>query len=427
MFFGCINGSRSEKIRCNCKLIIKPTIYQIDLIIVIDSIFLLIYTYIINIITIGGMDMSIKSYTLKLTAVLITVIMLFCSCAAAEKPSARVTVDGTKLVVNGNELWLSGMNAPWHNWNDFDGHMDVDFWEREFKRFKEDKINCVRIWVNCTGESIVDLGGDGSVKSVNEAHWTDLEKLFDLARENEVYVMATLLSFDHFKGGGGSGARWQSPVKNREFCDQYAEMYVKEFCNRFGDNEYVFSIDIMNEPDWVYENEECGKVPWENLSYFFGKCAATIHENSDILVTVGTGIIKYNSEKYEGDKVSDEYLQSLCENENAYLDFYSTHYYNWQMTWFSTPVGKTPEEFGLEGGKPCVIGETHNDDEAEISLSLSDKYKDLYNNGWSGILVWSQTDGTEDVWYGYSNTSKATKAMYEYVREKIYPNETADE
>ena len=202
MFFGCINGSRSEKIRCNCKLIIKPTIYQIDLIIVIDSIFLLIYTYIINIITIGGMDMSIKSYTLKLTAVLITVIMLFCSCAAAEKPSARVTVDGTKLVVNGNELWLSGMNAPWHNWNDFDGHMDVDFWEREFKRFKEDKINCVRIWVNCTGESIVDLGGDGSVKSVNEAHWTDLEKLFDLARENEVYVMATLLSFDHFKGGG---------------------------------------------------------------------------------------------------------------------------------------------------------------------------------------------------------------------------------
>ena len=56
--------------------------------------------------------MSIKSYTLKLTAVLITVIMLFCSCAAAEKPSARVTVDGTKLVVNGNELWLSGMNAP---------------------------------------------------------------------------------------------------------------------------------------------------------------------------------------------------------------------------------------------------------------------------------------------------------------------------
>lgn len=43
------------------------------------------------------------------------------------------------------------------------------------------------------------------------------------------------------------------------------EKYVKEFCTRYADEEYIFAIDIMNEPDWVYENEECGQIGWEHL------------------------------------------------------------------------------------------------------------------------------------------------------------------
>lgn len=377
----------------------------------------------------------------KVLAVLLAVMLFLCSCGKAdtgssgeaddtsaasdviEKPSARVTVNGTKFLVNDSELWLNGVNTPWHKWNDFDGHMDEAFWDAEFARLSEDHINCTRIWVNCTGETIVDLNEKGDVISVNEAHWSDLEKLFALAEKYEIYIMPTLLSFDHFKGAAGSGERWQALVKSREYSDNYAEKYVKEFCKRFGDNEYVFSIDIMNEPDWVYENEECGQVPWEDLGYFFGKCAATIHENSDILVTVGVAIVKYNSAKYEGDMVSDEYLQSLCSLEGAYLDFYSTHYYNWQRSWFNFPCDKSPKEFGLEVEKPCIIGETHNDDARQARMTLPEKYKSLYDNGWNGILVWMQTDDKEDqVWYRYDLTKAATNAMFDYIPEKIYPN-----
>lgn len=375
---------------------------------------------------------------IKTTAILLAVMLLFCACGkrdtvdtsdtsdtgdTPEKRSARVTVDGTKFFVNGRELWLNGVNTPWHKWNDFNGNMDETFWDCEFARLKEDHINCTRIWVNCTGETIVDLNDEGDVISVNEAHWSDLEKLFALAERYEIYVMPTLLSFDHFKGSGGSGERWQALVKSREYSDNYAEMYVKEFCKRFGDNEYVFAVDLMNEPDWVFENEECGQVPWDDLGYFFGKCAATIHENSDMLVTVGVAIVKYNSEKYEGDMVSDEYLQSLCGLENAYLDFYSTHYYNWQKPWFGFPCDRSPKAFGLAVDKPCMIGETHNDDEAEIHMTLSEKYKSLYDNGWSGVMVWMQTDDSEpQIWYGYDFTKAAVRAMYDYIPEKIYPN-----
>ncbi|MCM1165889.1 MAG: cellulase (glycosyl hydrolase family 5), partial [Ruminococcus sp.] len=145
------------------------------------------------------------------------------------------------------------------------------------------------------------------------------------------------------------------------------------------------------------------------------------HENSDILVTVGMGIIKYNSDKFEGNKVSDEYLYELTGSDKAYLDFYSTHYYNWQKPWFGFPCDKSPEAFGLDGTKPCLIGETHNDDEAEIGMSLSEKYRSVYDNGWCGIMVWMQTNGEEDVWYEYGLTEKAANYMAEYIPDKIYP------
>ena len=152
--------------------------------------------------------MTIRT-TIKTTAILLAVMLLFCSCGtgntedtadtydtvstvgtveAIEKPSARVTVDGTKFFVNGRELWLSGVNTPWHKWNDFNGSMDEQFWDAEFARLRADHINCTRIWVNCTGETIVDLNDEGDVISVNEAHWSDLDKLFALAEKYEIYI-----------------------------------------------------------------------------------------------------------------------------------------------------------------------------------------------------------------------------------------------
>jgi hypothetical protein len=224
-------------------------------------------------------------------------------------------------MVDGKELWINGVNTPWEKWNDFSGQMDEEFWDNTFAQLAADNINCTRIWVNCNGESIINLKTTGEIKSINEQHWTDLDKLFALAEKHGVYVMATLLSFDHFKEGNGGFNEWRTMITDKTLTDSFADTYVKEFCERYGSNEYLFSIDIMNEPDWVYENAECGQIDWENLSYFFGKCAAVIHETCDTLVTVGMGMVKYNSDIYSGSKVSDEYLQELTGDENSYLDF----------------------------------------------------------------------------------------------------------
>lgn len=335
--------------------------------------------------------------------------------------SARVSVAGTDFVVNGRTLWINGVNTPWQKWNDFTGNMDEEFWDNEFARLAGDNINCTRIWLNCNGEGIIRLDNEGNITGINEKHWDNLDRLFKLAEKHKVYVMPTFLSFDHFKEPKSSAGKWQALISDKAKTDKYAEKYVKEFCTRYADEEYIFAIDIMNEPDWVYENEECGRIGWEQLSYFFGKCAAVIHENSDILVTVGIGIIKYNSDEYEGNKVSDEYLRKLTDDSKAYLDFYSTHYYNWQKPWFGFPWDKSPYEFGLKDKKPCIIGETHNDDATEINMTLADKYKSVYENGWNGIMVWMQFTDSDYVWYRYDLTQLAANAMAELIPEKIHP------
>ena len=337
--------------------------------------------------------------------------------SSAEKTDAHVYIEGTKFMVGGKELWISGGNTPWFKWNDFDGNMDEEVWDKTFAQLAEDHINCTRIWVNCNGDSVVNVDYDGEIDHVNEAHWSDLDKLFAIAEKYKVYVMPTLLSFDHFKT-----TDWQKLIQSKEFTDSYAKLYVEEFCKRYGDCDYIFGIDIMNEPDWVFENEECGQISWDNISYLLGKCADVIHKNSNKLVTVGTAIVKYNSDDYEGNKVSDEYLKQLTGLDGAYLDFYSVHYYGWQRPWFGFPCDKSPEEFKLPHDRPCIIGETSNDDEKETKMTLSEKYKTMYDKGWNGLLVWMEPRKDEELmWYRYDLTREAANAMYEYAPDKIDP------
>ncbi len=151
--------------------------------------------------------------TIAAVSALITIFTFF-GCSQ-EKENARVYIEGTKFMVDGKELWINGVNTPWKNWNDFTGSMDegtlsgdlnIQFWDDEFARLVSDGINCTRIWINCEGENIVSLNGEGEIQGINENHWSDLDKLFELAEKNKIYLMPTLLSFDHFKSSTGVGS-----------------------------------------------------------------------------------------------------------------------------------------------------------------------------------------------------------------------------
>jgi len=333
----------------------------------------------------------------------------------------QVTVSGTEFMVNGNTLFFNGVNTPWDNWNDFGGNFNYVFWDEHFQLLRENGINSTRIWISCNGDVGMLIDSTGYVSGATTKHWNDLDSLFTLAEKHGIYIMATLMSFDHFKDTNKTYQSWRSMVQNETLMDAYIQNYVIPFCERYDDFNSLWSIDLCNEPDWVNENSECGKISWNSLCKFFAKEAAAIHKNSDILVTIGFGMIKYNSESFNGNMGSDKYLQSLYADEDAYLDFYSTHYYEWEAPWFGFPFDKDPVAFKLDGTKPCIIGEFPaagmiGNVSGSQEMSPYDCYLGLYNNGWNGAMAW--TSNGIDPSGSFDNFKQATLDIAELMKAK---------
>lgn len=329
----------------------------------------------------------------------------------------RVSIDGTSFVVNGEKTFMTGVNAPWQNWNDFGGNFNFEYWDEMFAEMEANGINSTRVWITCNGDVGINIDDKGFVTGATDEHWEDLDMYFLLAEKHHIYVMATLISFDHFKDTNQNYQKWRSMVQNDDAIDSYVQNYVIPFVKRYDKCEYLWSIDLCNEPDWVIEKEECGQLSWDSMGHYFARTAAAIHENSDILVTVGFGMIKYNSDKYEGDYGSDKFLKSCYDSDKAYLDFNSTHYYKWQVTSFGCPFVETPEEFGMDTSKPMVLGEceTAGFTTTKYDLSLADCYKFIYDNGWAGMIPWT-TDGTEPYGEFETNVVPAAKEFSQSIK-----------
>lgn len=349
---------------------------------------------------------------------------------APAEDSINIYIEGDKFMLDGEEVWLTGMNAPWQAWDDFGGNYNAEYWSKVFSAMNESGFNSCRIWINCSGNNGVEIDEDGFVTGATPEHWEDLDSLFSLAAENEIYIMATLMSFDHFKDSNWKHTRWRAMLQDTAKIDTYISNYVIPFCQRYDANDYVWSIDLINEPDWVIENAECGQLSWDCMGDYFARACAAIHENTDdMLVTIGFGMIKYNSTKYNGDYGSDEFLQSRYANENAYIDFTSVHYYDWQAAHFSSPFIISAEEFGVDMTKPRVVGEcSHEGIKALKQIKpIEECYEWAYNNGWNGVLAWTDRDifENEDGIAQWAAVKSAGEKMAEILNSETDASNTA--
>lgn len=330
----------------------------------------------------------------------------------------RIRVEGNYFVVgeDSRRIWINGVNTPWNNWNDFSGdRFDYAWWDAHFAALRSVGVNSSRVWINCTNnygrgsrqgsiETVMEIDENGIIHGVAESHWASLEQFFQIAERHGIYIMATLLSFDHFQYNEWHNSdpyRWRAMLQCADAIDSFVQNYTLEFVRRFGENPFLWSIDLMNEPDWVHENH--GHIPWEDISHFFARNAAAIRQNSDVLVTVGMAFNKYHSdvrgEGFEGNMVSDEFFQSLYDSPYARLDFWSPHYYDWMRQWFGHPFTSSPFGARRDGGwglcdsRPALIGETSG--HGTEGFTLTEDYLNAFENGWQGVMAWT-SNGVDD-------------------------------
>ncbi|MFT3952826.1 MAG: cellulase family glycosylhydrolase [Oscillospiraceae bacterium] len=334
--------------------------------------------------------------------------------------AAHVTISGNDFTVGGKTLWLNGVNAPWIAWNDFGGDFDLMSWNNHFQSLHNSGVNAARVWISCNGDVGMEISADGTFTGATTAHWEDLDSLVMLAEKYHIYLMATVMSFDHFKNTNQNYMSWRAMVQDDAKIDTYVNNYIIPLVKRYDSSDYFWSIDLCNEPDWVIENDECGKLSWDAMTHYFAKAAAAIHANSDVLVTVGMGMPKYNSDDYSGNVIADDKLKAIFGDDNAYMDFYSTHWYAWEYTSFTMPFLISPSIYKLDDTKPNVLGEFSATDNSYMLDGLTSKYKGLYENGWDGGFAW-KSSGTNDGNGLIYDIVPATQAMVEIAKDKIFP------
>ncbi len=358
---------------------------------------------------------------------LITVCLIF---SANSLFAQRIKTEGTIFTVEGKDIFMNGVNTPWDKWNDFGGKYRHKFWDTEFQRIREAGGNSSRIWISCDGEKGIKINSDGFVSGATKAHWEDLDDMFALAQKHQIYIMATLLSFDHTKASHPNYKKWRKLISNKEKVDAYVANYVIPFVTRYKNNPYLWSIDGCNEIEWIHQDKDNAQAPWENLQYLMAKVAVAVHQNSEILFTVGSAAIKWNSDApspMEKNYWSNQSLQSQVNSPLALLDFYSPHYYGWVVKWFGNfCTEKTPSDYGIND-RPCMIGENPAtgiffqtaSNEDSLVVPIQDAFIKTYENGWKGLMVW--TSNGVDRFGSLQHCSQGLKAFYKKYPEKTYP------
>ncbi len=302
----------------------------------------------------------------------------------------RIYIDGNQFKVDGKPIYLNGCNTPWNKWNDFGGKYDSLFWENEFKRLHENGMNSVRVWISCDGEVQPYIDSTGFVTGVSDKFWKDVDHLIKTAEANQLYLMATMLSFDHVKITHENNNVWRQMLNDSSKVRSYILNYLLPFVKRYENNPYLFSIDLCNEIEWMQEKEECGNFKWNILQRYVAMCAASIHHSgSKVLVTMGSAGVKWNSDKAIANFWSDMNLQKQFSDKAAFLDFWQFHYYSWINPYFGNPFSKSPADYNIND-RPVVVGEMPAKESGLPSgLTMFQAFNELLNNGYSGHFPWT--------------------------------------
>ncbi|MBE8712450.1 cellulase family glycosylhydrolase [Sphingobacterium hungaricum] len=348
-----------------------------------------------------------------------------------------VSISGNKFYVNQKPIFFNGINTAWQKQSDYSldflgRNFDYAWWNTEFQRYKDNKINLARIWIHGSGSHSPSLNGDGLVTGATSQFWSNMDQLVQLAKSKGVYLMVTFWSFDMVKNTSSKHLQYRQIINDVNKTQWYTEYFLVPFLQRYENEPTIMGYDICNEPEHMWRDANCGYLNKNNVIRFVAWCAAKINEFSSKPVTVGSMWIIFNSDRYAswdthgGNNYSNAKLQAQYNNSNAYLDFYSPHWYQWQSSGapFATSVG-----YWLDNGnKPVLIGETPGyninsssyNNAGNWNITLANYYKQSYWNGYAGVCAW-KNPWENDNYGNFDAIKTATNDFYINYPALVYP------
>lgn len=343
-------------------------------------------------------------------------------CCTEQLFSQRIYCEGTSLKVNGKPIYMNACNTPWNNWNDFGGNYNSSFWESEFAKFETYGINSSRIWISCDGTVQPIIQADGTVTGVSQKFWNNVDDMLDRAKNHKIYIMATMMSFDHTKNSHGLYLYWRNMLASSDKVQSYIDNYLIPFVLRYKDNPYLYNIDLCNEIEWMNQDVVNGSIPWSQLQRFVAMCSAAIHKSgSKVTVSLGSAAIKWGSNKYEGNKWSNAALQAQFNDSDAFLDIYQIHYYSWINPYFSNPFTKSPSDYSIND-RPVLIGEMPGRETLMgFTTTMTDCFENAFKLGYCGHYPWTSNNAGSGDFGSLSTFGTAASTFRTNHQDLVYP------
>ncbi|MBN1698546.1 MAG: discoidin domain-containing protein [Spirochaetales bacterium] len=352
----------------------------------------------------------------------ITVIITSCLSVRGGK---KFTKEG-RLIINGRELFLSGMNLAWiHFAND-----PVDFDEARFAEALDDVAraggNCLRFWIHTNGSSNPRYDEFGKVLVLNPEVNVNLERALDLAWDRGILIVMCLWSHDMLTKNTNVDL-----IANQRMLEipLYTEAYINKalipMVSALKGHPAIACWEIINEPEGMLSGGWTTKrTEMIHLQRFINLTAGAIHrEDPGALVTTGSGLAMTANAGGLINYYSDERLISAGGDELGTLDFYEAHYYPNNEDEMTSPFHHPASYWELD--KPILIGEFPAGGIKELgkgfkprtSLSPKEAYLYAYENGYAGALGWTWT--AHDGFGGTDDAAPGMLALLEKYREYI--------
>ena len=339
--------------------------------------------------------------------------------------SRKIRTEGSKLVVGPEKkpLFVNGTNTAWYTqWDGFgNSQWNASAWDSHFADLHEAGVNMTRVWLICSGSEML-FDDSGYCTGMPNVFWENVNKLFEMAERHEVYIMATMCSHNCFLERSSNAKNWLKIRDDDKSMDAYIEHYLIPFVNRYGSNDYLAIIDLMNEPHQAGNSKSPDRIEWRR---FFARTIVALHKEYEtgvsdgrfidgIPLTVGMdranqitgGTSDYTSDANMAEQVPPE------DAKYARIDLYQIHYYTcWHQTntapYYGNPCVQTPGMYGFPdaANRPAIVGEaaskgtgysgrdkrgsewiqsTHFPDR-----TIVDDYVDCLKNGWAGYMGWT--------------------------------------